>query len=140
MGRRFSREFAMQCLFQFEFQEEIDVKVYEGDEEYQKLAEREQSYVQEILQGVAEHLAFIDTQIEMFSKGWKLSRISKVDLAILRLGIYEIFFRPDIPFNVSVNEAVELAKKYSSEESGAFVNGILASVVKHHKPKSGDVS
>jgi transcription antitermination protein NusB len=64
------------------------------------------------------------------TKGWKINRISKVDLSILRLSIYEISFMDDIPFNVSVNEAVELAKKYSGEDSGSFINGILGKVTK----------
>ena len=71
---------------------------------------------------------YIDNMIEVHSKGWKIGRISKVDLSIMRLSIYEICFRNDIPLNVSVNEAVELAKKYSNEDAGSFVNGILSKV------------
>ncbi|RCX16801.1 NusB antitermination factor [Anaerobacterium chartisolvens] len=68
--------------------------------------------------------------MEKYSKGWKINRISRVDISILRLSIYEIGFRDDIPFNVSINEAVELAKKYSNEEAGAFINGILGKIPK----------
>ena len=72
----------------------------------------------------------IDEYIKKYAKGWEFNRISKVDLSILRLSIFEILFREDIPYNVSVNEAVEIAKKYSSDGAGAFVNGILSNFSK----------
>jgi N utilization substance protein B len=78
--------------------------------------------------GVLGNLEFIDKLIEKHSKGLENHRISKIDLSIMRLSIYEICFRYDIPYSVSVNEAVELAKKYSSEEAGSFVNGILSKI------------
>lgn len=73
-----------------------------------------------------EHIDEIDALINEKSTGWKTSRMAKVDLSIIRIAVYEIKFEDDIPFKVSVNEAVELAKKYGADESPAFVNGILA--------------
>ncbi len=126
MGRRASREMAMKLLYQLEIQK--------GDREAQKtlffeentLAENDRAYVNDVIDGVFANLDYIEDIIEKYSKGWKISRISKIDLSIMRLSIYEICFRDDIPFSVSVNEAVELAKKYSSDDAGSFINGILS--------------
>ena len=73
-----------------------------------------------------EHLPELDKQIEEVSVGWKLNRMSKVDLAILRLAAYELLLDENIPTGVAINEAVELAKKYGGDSSSSFVNGILA--------------
>lgn len=130
MGRRASRETAMKLLYQLEIQKEdreaqISTALEEND-----LQDRDREYVLDVVNGVASNLSYIDNIIETNARGWKMNRISKVDLSILRLCIYEVSFRDDIPYNVSVNEAVELAKKYSGEEAGAFVNGILSKVSK----------
>ena len=71
-------------------------------------------------------MAELDALIDEKSTGWKTNRMAKVDLAIIRLAVYEIKFEDDIPTKVSINEAVELAKKYGADESGSFVNGVLA--------------
>lgn len=130
MGRRASRESAMKLLYQLEVQkddreQQIEAVLDEGD-----FSDNDKQYIREVIDGVTVNLSYIDKLIETHSKGWKINRISKVDLSILRLSIYEISFRNDIPFNVSINEAVELAKKYSGEEAGAFINGILGKVSK----------
>lgn len=91
---------------------------------------KEKGYIEDVVNGVLKNLDKIDKLIEERAIGWKLNRISKVDLAILRLGIYEILFRDDIPYTVTINEAVEMAKKYSTEESGAFINGIFSKIPK----------
>ncbi|MCX8129028.1 MAG: transcription antitermination factor NusB [Clostridia bacterium] len=130
MGRRASREIAMKLLYQMEIQREDREDQIQAVFEENALAENDRKYVSEVIKGVSDNLSFIDDIIEKYSKGWKISRLSKVDLSILRLSIFEISFRNDIPFNVSVNEAVELAKRYSSEDAGAFVNGILGKVTK----------
>lgn len=130
MGRRASREIAMKLLYQLEFQKEDKDEQIKTVFEENVLTENDKKYITEIIDGVDHNLNYIDKTIEKYSKGWKISRISKVDLSILRLSIYEITFRDDIPFNVSINEAVELAKKYSSEDAGAFINGILGKIAK----------
>jgi len=130
MGRRASRDIAMKLLYQLEIQkedkeEQIEITLAEND-----LKKSDREYVLGVVNGVFDNLSYIDKVIDKYSKGWKINRISKVDLSILRLSVYEIGFMNDIPFSVSVNEAVELAKRYSSEDAGAFVNGILGKVTK----------
>ncbi|MCX7923260.1 MAG: transcription antitermination factor NusB [Clostridia bacterium] len=128
MGRRASREIAMKLLYQLEIQKDNREEQVNSVLEEHELNESDVKYINEVVIGVQDNMSYIDEIIEKYSKGWKINRISKVDLSILRLSIFEISYRDDIPFNVSINEAVELAKKYSGEESGAFVNGILGKV------------
>ena len=85
--------------------------------------------------GTEDNLPLIDEKIEKNSRGWKLSRLSKVSLAVLRLGIYELLFEKDTPVGVTINEAVELAKKYGGEEDAPFVNGVLGAVARECGPK-----
>lgn len=128
MGRRASREAAMKLLYQLEIQksdrdEQIDMAL-----EDESLTDNDKKYIRSIIEGVNDKAVLLDNIIEKKALGWKINRISKIDLSILRIGIYEILYREDIPFSVTVNEAVELAKKYSNEDAGAFVNGLLAKV------------
>lgn len=128
MGRRASRELAMKLLYQLEIQkedrdEQIDTALVDD-----ALTEKDKIYITDVVEGVSGNLSEIDNIIEKYSKGWKINRIPKVDLSILRLGIYELVYRNDIPLNVSINEAVELAKKFSTEDAGSFINGILGKV------------
>lgn len=131
MGRRASREIVMKLLYQLEIRKDSREEQIENTLAEHKIKKENLDYIKDILNGVFKHQVNIDQTIENHSKGWKISRISKVDLSILRLGIYEIVFREDIPLNVSINEAVELAKNYSGEESGAFINGILGKIKKN---------
>jgi N utilization substance protein B len=128
MGRRASREIAMKLLYQLEIQRDDRDRQIRDVLEENALTEVDRQYISDVVDGVDKNLSYIDKQIELHSKGWKINRLSKVDLSILRLSIYEICFRKDIPFNVSINEAVELAKKFSGDDAGAFINGILGKV------------
>ncbi|MCX7843261.1 MAG: transcription antitermination factor NusB [Clostridia bacterium] len=129
MGRRASRELAMKLLYQLEVQkEDRQEQIETALNEEEGLTDSDRKYVEDVVEGVYRNIAYLDETIEKYSKGWKINRMPKVDLNILRLAIYEISFREDIPFNVSVNEAVELAKKYSTKEAGSFINGILGKV------------
>lgn len=130
MGRRASREIAMKLIYQLEIQKDSREEQINNTLEQYDLNENDREYILDVVKGVFKNQEEIDGTIEKFSKGWKLSRIPKVDLAILRLAIYEMCHRDDIPFTVAINEAVELAKNYSGEESGSFINGILGKVVK----------
>lgn len=130
MGRRASREIAMKLLYQLEIQKDDREEQIKDILEENDLTETDKQYINDVVNGVYNNGEYIDKTIDMYLKSWKINRISKVDLSILRLSIYEISFRDDIPFNVSVNEAVELAKKYSGDESGSFINGILGKVSK----------
>lgn len=85
-------------------------------------------FAEPLIRGTIEHLAEVDALIKKHAKNWELHRIATVDRNILRLAIYEMLYREDIPPVVSINEAIEIAKKYSTEDSGRFVNGILDKV------------
>jgi len=130
MGRRASREIAMKLLYQLEIQRDDREQQIVTALEENSVVEKDKQYIIEVVEGVFNNLSYIDKFIEKHSKGWKINRISKVDLSILRLSIFEISFLDDIPYSVSVNEAVELAKKYSSDDSGPFINGILSKISK----------
>ena len=90
----------------------------------------DESYISEKFQRVAELLPEIDARLNEGSLGWKTSRMSKVDLSILRLAVYELLYDDTIPTGVAINEAVEMAKKYGGEDSGSFVNGILGKLAR----------
>ena len=88
----------------------------------------------ELLNGIEAHRVAIDEQIVTHAKGWALDRMPALDRAILRLAIYELTSRPDVPIAVVIDEAVELAKRFSTDDSGRFVNGVLAAVAKTARP------
>ncbi len=88
-------------------------------------------YMKEVLKGVCEKTEELDSVISEKAIGWSINRISKTALAVLRLALYEIKYMESIPESVSINEAVELCKKYATQDDASFVNGILASVVKN---------
>lgn len=124
MNRIQQREQAFFLLFQNLFKlgiEEEDNSI----ELYNENVEQVGDYAISIYHGVQEHQEEIDEVIVKFSKNWKINRIPKVNLSILRVAIYEMTFVDDVPDSVAINEAVELCKKYSTKEDSAFVNGIL---------------
>ncbi len=132
MRRRASREHAMKLLYQLHVHkdgtDELVSKYFEesGDA-------YDTDYIKKVIYGVIENKNQITEIITSHLKGWKLSRIPKVDLAILELAICEILRMNDIPHNVSINEAVEIAKKYSCTKSASFINGVLSGVVRSLK-------
>jgi N utilization substance protein B len=83
--------------------------------------------------GVAENLERIDLELNSYSTNWALDRMSRVDLAILRLAAYELIFSHDVPPNVVINEAIELGKRFGTEESPAFINGLLDHLAQQHR-------
>lgn len=119
MSRRQAREQALRALFQKEFTETLSEEDLPED-----------PYGREILQGVEEHREEIDRWIEERAEGWPLERLHSVDRNLLRLAIYELLYREDVPPEVAIDEAVELAKKYGTERSPAFINGILDRIYK----------
>lgn len=88
----------------------------------------------QLIVGVEEHREELDAAIVAHAKGWALERMPALDRAILRLGIYELSYRVEIPLAVVIDEAVELAKRFSTDDSGKFVNGVLAAVAKKARP------
>ena len=93
-----------------------------------ELTGEDRDYLTDITEGVWRDRAELDARIGAFSRDWPVTRMARVDLAILRLSAYELTNRPDVPPAVSINEAVELTRAFSTEESGAFVNGVLGSI------------
>ena len=87
-------------------------------------------YINSIIEGIQEKVESIDEAIEAETVGWKINRLPKVDLAVLRLGIFELLYRDDIPEAVTINECVDIAKHYSTENSGTFINGVLSTIMK----------
>lgn len=104
-----------------------------------KLAENDQTYMEDKVGSVLEKEKEIDDILNNTSKGWKTTRMSKVDLTILRLAVYEILFDPDVPTGVAINEAVELAKQFGGDDSSAFINGILGKIAAAHEKKEAAV-
>jgi len=129
LSRRVSREHAMKLLYQFQMRnDDIEEQVALFLSETENLEGVEKDYFLDIVRGVMKNRIELDGLIMSHAKGWILARMPKVDLAIMRLAIYELRFRKDIPWNVSINEAVELAKKFGGEQSKAFINGVLGKV------------
>jgi len=135
MDRSTIRELAFKLIYSLEIQKNVDIN--EAIELYLESNEINSSnakkYIEDAAFGIQKNIEKIDSEIEKNLKtDWKIERISKIDLSILRLAIYEIKYK-EVPFKVAINEAVELAKKYGEDSSKKFVNGILASVVKDNE-------
>lgn len=130
MTRREVREQLFVLLFQKEFYgEETFEEQREVYFETHSMEEDDRTYIAEKLEKVGEVQEELDKLISEHSRGWKLDRIGKEELAVLRLAVYEAVYDEDIPVGVAVNEAVELAKKYGAEGGASFVNGILGEIV-----------
>ena len=128
MTRRALREQVFLMLFRVEFHsnEELEEQMSLYQEQLEACSEKDTAYILNKFKGIVEKLEEIDAVISEASKGWKVSRMAKVDLALIRLAVYEMKYEEDVPVKVAINEAVELAKQYGSDESPAFVNGVLA--------------
>lgn len=131
MSRSTAREHIFKIVYEIPFQSE-DVTLimdrYIRDFVEETLKEEDFAFIKRETTGILENLEQIDETIGSALQGWKVNRLSKVDLAILRVSAYELCYDPDMPVQVSINEAVELAKKYSQEQAPTFINGILGTV------------
>lgn len=132
MNRRKSRETAMKLLFQMSINKEdcSDVLQNFSENNEEELESIDKVYLNDVISGVENNLEKIDSEIKVRLNKWNIERISKIDLAILRLCTYEILFKEDIPSAVSINEGIELAKKYSEDASASFINGVLDNMIK----------
>ena len=128
MTRKRAREEAFILVFEKAFTGENTEDILELASEARGLVADD--YIKTVFGGVYNNLDELDDIIASNSVGWKLERISKTSLCILRLALFEIKYMDDIPISVSINEAVEIAKKYATEQDGAFINGILSTIVK----------
>ena len=129
MGKRTqSREIALQVLYQIDMSEDTTEEAFNLFWEHFTPPDDLKEFSQKIVSGVCQHEEEIDVIIEHYSEHWRLKRMTIVDRNILRLAIFELMFCDDIPPKVVLNEAVELGKKFGSDKSGSFVNGILDKV------------
>ncbi|CQR57077.1 MULTISPECIES: transcription antitermination factor NusB [Paenibacillus sonchi group] len=139
MKRRLAREIIVQSLYQMEMNDvesadAVEMLIAEAAEENESehviTDEVElKAYVVEHVNGVWEHKMAIDDMLEHYLKGWQMSRLSRVDRQILRLATFEMVFANDVPAKVAVNEAIDLAKHFGTEDSGKFVNGVLGKMI-----------
>lgn len=126
--RRHGRELALQLLFQ------IDMMGDDSSEAIAKFCENfgvataEEPFMLKLVSGVREHVEGIDQWLVLSSSNWKLTRMSRVDRNVIRIATYELLYCDDIPAKVSINEAVDIGKRYGTEDSGAFINGILDNI------------
>ncbi|EDS77836.1 transcription antitermination factor NusB [Clostridium massiliodielmoense] len=132
MNRRKSREVAMKLLFEMSINKEEFSEILKNFKENTdtNMENVDFVYINKIVNGIEQNKEDIDKRIEENLTKWKLNRLSKIDLTILRISTYEIMFMEDIPNKVAVNEAIELAKKYSADNSPAFVNGVLGNMIR----------
>jgi len=140
-GRRQAREWVVQFLFQTEFNpEELEQALgdFWSDEERTPL-ERDRNYANEVIRGVIEQQTKIDRMIKRYTDNWDVDRLGVLDRIVLRVGVYEMLFRDDVPPVVSINEAIEIAKAYSGQKSARFVNGVLDRIQKElDRPARGN--
>ena len=123
--RRRSREFALQVLYQLEITKQDALRTLaQFQENFSEGVERD-DFVERLVLGVSEHRKEIDRLIERYSENWRLDRMNMIDRNILRMAAFELLYCEDIPPKVTLNEAIDLGKRYGTDESGSFINGIL---------------
>ncbi len=130
MNRSKLRENIFKLLFMTEFNgaEEMPEQLSMYFSEIEDLNEKDRAYMEVKYQNIMDRKAQIDALLNDASSGWKTSRMSKVDLTILRLAVYEMKFDEDVPVKVAINEAVEMAKRFGQDGSASFINGILGTI------------
>lgn len=106
------------------------------EEADQSVSPEVRSFAEELVQGVYDQLETIDDTLNSFSTNWSLERMARVDLALLRMSAYELLYRPDIPVNVVINEAIEIGKRYGTKETPSFINGILDRISRNCRQKN----
>ena len=133
MNRVKSREYLLQLAYQMEITSETAIETFNSFMENEDISkdDLDLAYIKSGLLGIEENKEKLDSLIESQLVKWKLNRISKVNLSILRISTYEILFAEDVPGKVSINEAIELCKKYSDNKSVSFINGVLDKVYKN---------
>jgi transcription antitermination protein NusB len=132
-ARRTARERALQALYELDVQSQIAAadaleQAWVASDDEGPRDESAHTFALELVQGVRKELEVLDGLIESHSTNWRIDRMSRIDRNVLRLGVYELKYRPDIPRKVTLNEAVELGKKFGSEDSSSFINGLLDKV------------
>ncbi|BCR04768.1 N utilization substance protein B [Desulfuromonas versatilis] len=152
--RRSGREYALKMIYSLQVQDSEekvrnllgefwtnfrfndDVLGEAKDEVQEPVPAEVRRFAEDLVLGVSANLEKIDTIIEEFSTNWALERMARVDLSLLRLTTYELLYRPDVPSNAAINEAIELGKQYGTKETPAFINGILDKISRVHRQKT----
>lgn len=135
MGRKRAREYTMKLLYQMEINEDYTNEQCDNFFENNTFIESEKEYILDAVKTVILNMEEIDNKIMNNIRKWKFHRLAKIDLCILRIAIYEIDYREDIPIQVSINEAIEISKQYSTGESSKFINGVLGGFVRSKNNK-----
>ena len=145
--RRVTRRHIFNIIFEYDFEKEnaensinkyFDIIDYEKEQENEaELSESvmDKEFINSEISGIIKNIEDIDDTISKYAVGWSVDRLAKVDLAILRVAVYEILYVENIPVGVSANEAVELAKDYGGEKSPSFINGILSAIIKNERER-----
>jgi len=131
--RRKSREATLQILYQVDLSQGDAKELCAAYWQQHELESEAKEFAENLVNGVLRNLKEIDHLIESHSTHWKISRMSCVDRNILRIAVFELLYQSDIPASVSLNEAIEIGKKFGTEDSGAFINGILDHIAKELK-------
>ena len=139
MGRRESRENAFKILYQADIQKCNATELLNIFFEENDFPAKDKKYIEEIAGGVDANIAVIDEMLSKALKSWTLNRISKIDKAAMRLALYEMMYKEDVPDSIAIYEAVELVKKYNTESAGGFVNGTLRAISRK-KDENGEQS
>ena len=128
MNRTLAREVAMKILFARSLGgEDTWEEVLEQSQARDELSDEDKTFLENEVFGVERHREELDGLIDGYAKGWNLNRLAKVDLTLLRMGLFELLYLPEVPVGAAINEAVEIAKKYETPETVKFINGILGS-------------
>jgi N utilization substance protein B len=125
--RRKARELALQCLYQIEQCGNQDVDIQQMREHFE-VSKKAVDYGQELISGIKANLSEIDGLISQHAVNWRLDRMSVIDRNLLRIAVFELVFSDDVPASVAINEAIEIAKRFSTPDAGSFLNGILDSI------------
>jgi N utilization substance protein B len=136
MGRRFARELALKVLYRYE-EGDADLSGAMSSVNDAKLYERkDKDFSKALVERTVEKMGVIDKEIIKVLENWEYDRVSVIDKIILRIGTCELLFFDDIPSQISINEAIEIGKKYGGNESGRFINGVLDAIRKNHESSS----
>ena len=134
MDRSLAREIAMKMLYAASCGgEESMNEVLEQSEQADTLSGADKTFLENLVSGVRERQEELDAIVGQYAQGWALNRLARVDLTILRMAVYELLYMPEVPVGASINEAVELSKRFCEDKSSGFINGILGSVARAHR-------
>ena len=131
MNRTLAREVAMKILFARSLVgEDTWEEVLEQSQARDELSDEDKTFLENEVFGVERHREELDGLIDGYAKGWNLNRLAKVDLTLLRMGLFELLYLPEVPVGAAINEAVELSKRYGEDKSYSFINGILGTAAR----------